>query len=333
MRVVTTSRAQAPSARATLTADLVGDQQQPWDVFIRACPESGFCHLWSWRGIMSDVLGHECLNVVALDRDGAWRGVLPLVHLRSAVFGRYLISMPFLNTGGPVGSREARALLASWAVDQARRRGVDFLELRVWTPLDSGLHESHRKITLTLDLPPAAEVLWQTLPAKLKNQIRPPGEIRCEVTFGREQLDAYYRVFARQLRDPGTPVLPLVFFEAIASSFRDSVLFGTVHRKGEPLATGCGFFWDGVFELIWAAALREHHSDAPNTLLYWSFMEQAIARGARRFDFGRCTPGSDTHRFKQQWGGHDIRLPWAQWSPTGVATPPAPERSRDAMLA
>ena len=90
------------ASTAPLIADLVDDQQQSWDVFVRACPESSFCHLWSWRRIMKDTLGHECLNAVALDQDGAWRGVLPLVHVKSRIFGHYLISMPFLNAGGPV---------------------------------------------------------------------------------------------------------------------------------------------------------------------------------------------------------------------------------------
>jgi hypothetical protein len=61
-------------------------------------------------------------------------------------------------------------------------------------------------------------------------------------------------------------------------------------------------------------------------LLYWSLMEETIARGGHTFDFGRCTPGSGTHRFKKQWGGDDHPLPWAQWSPGPAAgEPPNPD--------
>ena len=67
-------------------------------------------------------------------------------------------------------------------------------------------------------------------------------------------------------------------------------------------------------------------SVAPNMQLYWAFLEQAIARGARMFDFGRCTPGGGTHHFKRQWGGVDVPLPWAQWSPHGIRATPSPER-------
>ena len=61
-------------------------------------------------------------------------------------------------------------------------------------------------------------------------------------------------------------------------------------------------------------------------LLYWSFLEHVIGRGVRVFDFGRCTPGGGTHRFKQQWGAADVPLPWLQWSSRAVAATPSPDR-------
>jgi len=72
---------------------------------------------------------------------------------------------------------------------------------------------------------------------------------------------------------------------------------------------------------------------APNMLLYWALIEEAIRRGARTFNFGRCSPGSGTHRFKGQWGGKDHPLPWAQWSPKGVSATPNASSGRRFGLA
>ena len=52
-------------------------------------------------------------------------------------------------------------------------------------------------------------------------------------------------------------------------------------------------------------------------LLYWSLMEEVIRRGGTAFNFGRCTPGGGTHRFKSQWGGVDEPLHWTQWPAVG----------------
>ncbi len=65
---------------------------------------------------------------------------------------------------------------------------------------------------------------------------------------------------------------------------------------------------------------------APNMLLYWAFIETMISRGVRFFNFGRCTPNEGTHRFKRQWGGRDVPLPWAQWTPREVTATPSPDR-------
>jgi hypothetical protein len=61
-------------------------------------------------------------------------------------------------------------------------------------------------------------------------------------------------------------------------------------------------------------------------LLYGHLMEEAIGRGMRVFNFGRCTPGGATHRFKQQWGGYDLPLPWPSWSRDGTIGTPSPDR-------
>ena len=91
-----------------LTAEQVAllpleDDGTAWDAFVAGDPDSSFCHLAGWREVFTDVLGHQCLPLAAVGDDGAWLGILPLVQVRSRLFGRYLVSVPFLNYGGPLG--------------------------------------------------------------------------------------------------------------------------------------------------------------------------------------------------------------------------------------
>ena len=297
-----------------------------WDALVASAPDSTFCHLAGWRDVMADVLGHESLYTVACDDTGVWRGILPLVRVRSSLFGHYLVSLPFLNSGGPLGAPDAVVALIEHAVGLARRINVDLLELRTRRRIAAPLRVSERKLTVRLDLPATADALWQAFPAKLRSQIRRPQKEGFEVRFGADQLDAFYEVFTRDMRRLGTPALPRAFFERVASTFGERVLFGVVYRGAQPLAAGQGWVWGDEFEMKAAGSLREYSRMAPSMLLYWAFMEQMIARGMRVFDFGRCTPGSGNHRFKQQWGGVDVPLPWLQWSPHNVAATPSPDR-------
>ena len=297
-----------------------------WDAFVQHDPAATFCHLAAWRAIMTDVLRNECLYLAALDSTGEWEGALPLVRVRAPLLGHYLVSMPFLNAGGPVGTLPARLALADAAVAEAKRSGADLVELRSRAGVPGDLRLSQRKITVALPLPDSPEELWESFSSKLKSQIRRPQKAGFEARFGPEHREAFYDVFARNMHSLGTPVLPADLFESIALRLADHVVFGVVYGGSEPVAAGCGFVWRDGFELTWAASRREHRAAAPNMLLYWSFMSHLIGRGVRQFDFGRCTPGGGTHRFKQQWGGADVPLPWAQWSSRNVVAPPTPDR-------
>lgn len=295
---------------------------QEWDDFVRAAPGSTHCHRYGWKRVFERLFPHECVYLTARDQAGALAAVLPLVRVRSTLFGDYLVSMPFLNYGGPVGEPQSVRSLAAHAADLARERGTDLVELRSRDELDVELATSHRKITVLLDLPTAGpETLWKQLNAKVRNQVRKPQKEGVDVRFGAEHVGAFYEVFSRHMRDLGTPTQPRRLFESLVDEFGEDVWFGVAYRNGLAISAGCGFRWGPRFELTWAASLREHNPISPNMLLYWRFLERCCEQGLRTFDFGRCTPGSGTHRFKQQWGGRDALLWWYQLVRGRGATP------------
>ena len=300
---------------------------EEWDGFLRGVPESTACHLAGWDRAIGDVLGNEVIRLEAVDDEGRRVAVLPLVRVRSRLFGDYLVSMPFLNDGGPVGDPEGCRRLAEAAVQHARAADVDLLELRSRQPVSGeGLTQTDRKITVILDLPAETKTLWEDrFRSKLRSQIRRPMKEGMETRFGADQVGPFYDIFARNMRDLGTPVLPRAFFEAIVGALPGHAWVGVVYHGELPVAGGFGTAWQGEVEMTWASSVREFDSLAPNMLLYWSFMERSIEHGMERFNFGRCTRGSGTHRFKKQWGGEDVDLPWAQWSKRGVAATPTPD--------
>lgn len=297
-----------------------------WDAVVAADVDGTFAHLHGWRQVMVEALGHRPAFLGAIGEAGTLEGVLPLVQVRSALFGHYLMSMPFLNAGGPLGSPRAREALTRRAVELARSSGADLLELRTAGAPPEGLAVSTRKITHILPLPASAPALWDQLPSKLRSQIRRPEKEGLVARVGSGERAGFYEVFARHMRALGTPVLPERWFAAIAAVFPNEAVFVTVHDGATPVAGGCGFIWRGGCEITWASARREWARSAPNMLLYWRFLQEAIARGCTEFDFGRCTPGSSTHAFKRQWGGEDRPLRWGQWRARGIAATPSPER-------
>jgi len=314
------------SADGILVVDWAHDSKK-WNEFVNRSAESTLCHLAGWHSIMSEVLGHECMYLVATDAAGGWRGVLPLVRVKS-ILGHYLISLPFLNDGGPLGDDAAQEALVDFAVSEAKRSGATLMELRARRSVLGPVIPSHRKISVHLQLPKTAAELWTTtLRAKLRAQIRRAAKENMTFHIGDGQLDSFYKVFARNMRDLGTPVLPRHFFERLASTFESAVLFAAVYTPaGIPVAGACCLIWRNEIEVTWASSLREYNRLAPNMLLYCRLMEEAISSGRTLFNFGRCSPGGTTHSFKLQWGGRDIDLPWGAWSKSGKGEVPSAKR-------
>ncbi len=308
----------------TLHVESFAGDPAEWDGLVRRADAWTHFHLFGWKDVITGVFGHRCVYLAARRGDDL-EGVLPLVRVRGP-FGHYLVSMPFLNYGGPLGTPDAVRALVGRAVTEARETGVTLLELRSLVEQPIELPASHRKITVVLDVPAEGpEALWSRLKAKVRSQVRRPQKEGVTVRFGPDQVEPFYRVFAHHMRDLGTPAQSLRFFRALRDAFGDDVWFGCAYLGDRPVACGAGFRWGDEFEMTWASSLREHARIAPNMLLYWSFMERCATEGVSRFNFGRCTPGGGTHTFKRQWGGRDLPLWWYQFSQAGTVATPSPD--------
>jgi len=306
------SRESGDSANMVVTE--AGDREE-WHRFVVDDADASFCHLWNWREVVHGIMGHTPVFRVARDGGtGDVRGVLPLYRVRSRMFGTHLVSVPFMNYGGPCGTPGARELLARWALAEAHRSGAESLTLRTRQAVPGVGTMPSSKVTVVLPLEPHADEMWTgTFDAKFRNKIKRPQRDGMVTRFGVEHLGAFYEVFAHNMRDLGTPVLPRALFERIVAEFPQLVLIGATYLNDRAVCGGFGFIWRDEFEMTWSSSLKELRAAKPNMLLYWDYMRALIDRGVRRFNFGRSTPGSGPHEFKLSWGGKDEVLPWIQW--------------------
>ena len=293
-----------------------------WDDYARTHPESSVYHLSGWRRVIEETFGHRTFYLIARD-DSQVIGLLPLVLMESLIFGRFLVSLPFFNYGGVVAnSAVVEQALVAQAMAIAGRERVQHMELRHAEEKALGLVTRTHKVSLRLDLPKRASDLWAGFKAKLRNQIRKPQKEGFTARIGGiEDLDHFYRVFATNMRDLGTPVYPKRFFRAILQAFRDTTRICTTFLGDTPVAAGFLVSFRREMEIPWASSLRRYNSLSPNMLLYWTALSYACESGHERFDFGRSTPGGTTHRFKEQWGAKPVPLSWQYWLKDGNGLP------------
>ncbi|NJD18598.1 MAG: peptidoglycan bridge formation protein FemAB, partial [Gemmatimonadetes bacterium] len=97
-----------------------------WDGFLADRAEGTYAHLLGWGSVFKEAFGHAWQGLAAQEGDDL-AGVLPLVRVKSVLFGDYLVSMPFINYGGPGGSDEARLARTDAARAMAAELGVGLL--------------------------------------------------------------------------------------------------------------------------------------------------------------------------------------------------------------
>jgi FemAB-related protein (PEP-CTERM system-associated) len=308
------------------TAVATESLESEWDQFVRSRPEATGYHLWRWRAVFNTALGHRCLYVTAR-RCGVLTGVLPLVEIRSRLFGRALSSLPYVNYGGALATDDAsRSALVERATELARERSLSYVLLRHRKRLFPALPARDHKVTMLLTLGDSPDAMWNALDRKVRNQIRKAEKSHLTVTSGgADLLDGFYDVFARNMRDLGTPVYGRSLFAAILSHFPSDARLHVVSLEGRPIAGALSYGYRDWIEVPSASSLREHRALCPNHLMYWSIIQQAISDRRRVFDFGRSTPNDGTFAFKQQWGARPEQLFW-EYSLLPGATLPSDDR-------
>ncbi|MEZ5566613.1 MAG: FemAB family PEP-CTERM system-associated protein [Gammaproteobacteria bacterium] len=297
------------------------DTAAQWDRFVAGQASASAYHTWQWRDILTAEFGCKPHYLLAGSTDDV-RGVLPLIRLKSRLFGDFLVSLPFVNYGGCLAvDDEAERALMSAAGSLAKRLGVSHIEFRDQQPR-KGWPERVDKVAMVLDLAHSSEEQFAAFGSKLRAQIRRPEKEGATTHIGGAELvPDFYRVFARNMRDLGTPVYARSLFSRIADALPEHARIAVVSLAGQPVAAGFTLRYRDRMEIPWASSLREFNRVGVNMQLYWSILKDAIESGIRQFDFGRSSVDAGTYKFKAQWGAKPHQLYWHYWLKPGQPMP------------
>ena len=314
-----------------VTVSELGEDGADWQNYVASSAAASFYHRLEWRGVIQSAFGHRSCYLIARE-SGQVRGVLPLIEMRSALFGHFLVSMPFLNYGGIVGDTpEAERALALAAAEIAARRGASHIELRQSAeirddPGEGWIRRAH-KAALVLSLGADPKPVWDGLSSRLRGKVRKAEKNSAEfVVGGAAETDAFYFLYALNMRDLGTPVYSRAFFRNVMTQTGQRARILLVRRNGVPAAAAIALMDAGRIELPWICQNYAESAYNVNEFLYWKAIEWAAGEGARELDLGRSTVGAGTYKFKLQWNPEVRPLSWYYWTPRGV---PAPQLNPD----
>jgi serine/alanine adding enzyme len=307
-----------------------------WQAYWQLQSPISLSHHAVWLQILDASLQQQPYLLVAM-REGQAIGLLPLSFVKSKLFGKFLVSLPYLNTAGVMtNDAAATTKLIDAAVQLADRLDVRYLELRHETRIEHPALNSEltSKLHMRLDLPATKDELWDRFSPKVRNQIRKGESHSLAIKWGtgQQHLQAFYDIFSRNMRDLGTPVYPQRLFAEIVANFPDRAEFCLVKQGNQAVAAALLLHGQGITEVPSASSLREYNATNANMLMYWHLLQRAIERGQQTFDFGRSSTDSNTYRFKKQWGAEPTPAVWQYYLRQGDVSSMRPDSSRNQRL-
>ncbi len=290
----------------------ISESLEGWDTFVQQVPCSIY-HRLEWREIMQSVMGRTPKYLTARGPQNEVVGILPIALTRSKIFGHYGVSLPYVNYGASIGVADnVEDALMQHAFEQVEAWGLDYLELRD-TKQRASMEARTDKVSMVLDLSDKQDFqsLLSFVGTKVRSQVKKSLSSGIQFSVGQsELLGDFYKVFARNMRDLGTPVYSRELFAAILEAFPDDGLIVVGRYKGEPVSAAFLLQNGTEWEIPWASTIKAGNAIAANMALYATVLREVIERGATQFDFGRSSVDAPTYRFKKQWKAQPRQLYW-----------------------
>jgi hypothetical protein len=118
----------------------------------------------------------------------------------------------------------------------------------------------------------------------------------------------FYAVWAQNLRDLGTPPIPLSCFQWLQKCFREETQILLV-QKGEEVIGGAFLLFNEDYAAdIYLSSLRSAFKFYPNIFLYHEMFVWAGKKGIHFFDLGRSQYGGGNEKFKLRFGSELVPL-------------------------
>ncbi|MEL0587526.1 MAG: FemAB family XrtA/PEP-CTERM system-associated protein [Candidatus Thiodiazotropha sp. (ex. Lucinoma kazani)] len=295
----------------TVSSNIDSRPLKNWNQYLERHNNACFYQLLEWQTINSTFFGHKIYCITA-EIDNKLVGVLPVVSIKSILFGRILSSMPFVNYGSSCSdSADIDQKLIDAVCKIAIEDKTDYVELRSITPTAVGLKEATDKISLTLTLDENHHNIWDSYKSKHRTNIRRAYKngitIRCG---GEELLNDFYRIISKSWRTLGTPIYSIKYFEQLFMHLREHIKIFVAYKEDIPVAAALNGYYKNTVEGMWLGIDQSYRTLQPSYVLYWEMIKHACESGYTNFHLGRSSVDSGGESFKRKWNADTKQLYW-----------------------
>lgn len=272
-----------------------------WTNFVARHLAATVFHSWEWRAILCSSFSFQPHYLLA-ERGTAVVGILPLIEVKTLLFGHTLTSLPFCSWAGPL----ADDLQVHNALDQRARAiteslGADHLEYRMFGAPERNWPTQDLYVAFRKNIVADHDANMSAIPRKQRAMVR--RGIKYGLAGAEDSVDSFYTLYRDNVHRHGTPAAPRRFFESIQTTFGDRCQILTVRSPDGTLLSGVLSLLHGceVFP-FYAGDTLAARSLAANDFTYWDLMRRGADAGFTRMNLGRSKRGTGSYDFKKNWG-------------------------------
>jgi len=275
-----------------------------WDEYVLKHPKATVYHMSAWGRAVSASMGHKCYYIYVKDK-GDICALVPLIYIKSKLFGNSLISVAFATNGGPIFNNSvALNILDGECRRLAEDLNVDYLECRNMEGIHDDWptkHETYSTFRKTLSAD--NEENMKAIPRKQRAMVRKA--INFDLKAVIDPLpNRLFAMYSESVRNLGSPVFPKKLFYCLKQEFGANCEILTIETpEGQPVSSVMTFYFRDEVVPYYGGGTIEARAFAANDFMYWSLMSHAVShKNSRIFDFGRSKNGTGAFSFKKNWG-------------------------------
>ncbi len=275
-----------------------------------------------WLNLIQDSYSNmKNISLIYSASDGE-KVYIPFLLSKSKIFGDKIISLPFVDVGGPVGDISIEGIRDCIEFLQ-KETNVDEISIRFNSIFqnaeklakimeESGLKGGHYKdqLILTLD---DKETLWNDIIEKdARTDVRKARKSNLNIKEMKNKKDVkeFYSIYLKTMRRFGTPQQSMDFFLNLWDKLYPDNLRGTIcYHEEKPIGAMICYVKNKYVYVAFNVSSIEGREYRPNDFLYWNAIEWSTENNIKYFDFGEAYKNPKTSRergltkYKKKWGG------------------------------
>ncbi len=270
-------------------------------------------HTPAYALFISTAFHCEYRFIAAVEND-VIMAILPIVDVKSSLFGKRIISAPYLEYGGFAGDERFFPPILDW-LSRKYQEKFDYLEIRggmeSFDPILSSMtikKNLYKRFVLSLT---TKDQVWDNIQKSKRKAIKKALSLVEVRDLPISELNSLYSLYCRNMRRFGSPPYNQEYFVHFYSHLVEKgqgKIIGAYHH-GKLVAALVGLCYRDRVHIIIAVSDPQYQELRPNDAVHWKFIEWASENGFKWFDFGRVREESGQFEYKQKWGPILLDLP------------------------